>query len=147
METASCLLGRSTEAEILEAAVVAWMELMPVLVKASTRDSALLHALFKVRHHHLRPMRVSMCTLNMATEQEVSKAALECCHCCLDAISGHAAPPSPASHSTVAASADAVPERRRCGCDMTIRIAHCVCAISGAVSSATSKELCHPKSG
>lgn len=48
METASCLLGRSTEAESMEAAVVAWMELMPVLVKASPRDSALLHALFKV---------------------------------------------------------------------------------------------------
>ena len=48
METASCLLGRSTEAESMEAAVVAWMELMPVLVKASDRNSALLHALFKV---------------------------------------------------------------------------------------------------
>ena len=48
VETASCLLGRSTEAESMEASVVAWMELMPVLVKASTRDSALLHALFKV---------------------------------------------------------------------------------------------------
>ena len=62
----------------MEAAVVAWMELMPVLVKASTRDSALLHALFKVGTMLCGTMQSSISTHVMTAGQEVSKAAPEC---------------------------------------------------------------------
>ena len=76
VETASCLLGRRTEAESMEAAVVAWMELMPVLVKASPSNSALLHALFKVGKTTDGIMWVSTF---IAAGQEASRAAPACC--------------------------------------------------------------------